>query len=174
MTKLSLLPLHMSSQPLLYTPNRNSFCTALRVHWYASWEIHQSITPIRAAKIIKSMLQYLKEQRISCRMILCATNILFAFLKVASRIPPHKCMLRTDHNTYTGHSIARCELCLSPNNSIILRLAYIDLVKRFRLQFLKEKEENTHFRLINVIRNKVLIRWLLNERAPSWHQLNIF
>lgn len=64
-------------------------------------------------------------------MILYATNVLFAFLGVTSRIPPHKHMSRTDHNTYAGHSVARCALCLSPNNSIMLGLTRIDLVRTF-------------------------------------------
>jgi hypothetical protein len=54
-------------------------------------------------------------------------NLLFAFLKIPSTIPSDKSMSRTDYNTHTGDSVARSASRLSPDNSIMLGLACIDL-----------------------------------------------
>jgi hypothetical protein len=52
-------------------------------------------------------------------------------------------------------------------------LTRIDLGENIQVQFSEETGESTHFRLINVICDEILICRLLNERTPSRHQLNI-
>ena len=67
-------------------------------------------------------------------------DILLAFLEVTSRVPLHKRMPRADYDTHASDSVARCASCLSPNNSIMLRLACIDLSENVQAIFFKEKK----------------------------------
>ena len=82
---------------------------------------------------------------------------IFALVKVASSLPSHKRMSGTNDNPSARDSIAQWVPCLTPDNSIMLGVTRIDLGENNQTAAETERE-HTHFRLINVVCNEILIQ----------------
>lgn len=102
--------------------------------------------------------------------------LLLSFLKVTSTILSYKRVSWTDDKTGTWDGITWGAARLCPDNSIVLRLAGIDLDRDAHvIEMLKEMQQAvTYLGLIDIVSNKILICGLLYKRPPSRHQFNIF
>ena len=82
-------------------------------------------------------------------------------------------MSRTDYHTNARDSVAGGTSGLSPDDGIVLGLTCVDLAGEFLVRVSEWNTQNTRLRLIDIVRDEMLISRLLHERAPTWHELHI-
>lgn len=83
-------------------------------------------------------------------------------------------MPRANDDACARDGITWCAPCLCPDDRVVLRLTRIDLWEKNCLRDPKRETRQTYLRLIDIICNESLIPGLLNKRAPTWHQFDVF